>query len=843
MKRVLQKEFQLFMVEPADDLAEDQLKELEEKYRSQAGYAILAMPMQVHDVLIHHHVIEDPAITGSGEACLWVSEKDWVYVAEVEISEAEKASYETCYLQVGGVDTFADIYWNGVLAAHGENVHLPVEADLSGKCEKQNFLMIHVHSAMKIMEEMDMPERYAKIGMPKWAMFRGQSHNYSDYLGFKPYLAKMGVYDTVYLEYGAQGIRSLDLSVGLKENESGQTGCVEIEISCYQKPQEGEAVVLCCELKEGESVVDKRSISVTDIRQRMQLTAENPRLWNVIHKGEAFLYELTVRLKKDQKTVDQIERKIGFRKIEKVGDFDFRINGMPLKIWGANLAQIDHKSSCYQPERAARIVRQALDANMNCLRVWGPGDKLPDEFYTMCDEAGLLLWQDFYHDCCMYPEEEAFRAQCRAEAEFQVKRLRYHPSILLWCGSNESMMCGEFSDPVRECTGYPIYDEDYRRICGKLDPERFYHVSSPSGGAFANDPLKGDTHSYTSTWFVPGGKYPVFLSENMRAYPPVYHSMLRMVGKEKIWPEGENGQMCKGTIFPWPKSWEPYTSAESWTKISPVEQFYDANDAESMIYRFGGSVGRYIEECVGRYRRGRSYEERNENYRRCKGHLWWKMNTSSPHIYSGLTDYYLETYIPYYAMKRSYQPFQMFFSVDDFIGLWAVNDTLEEKRGTVSVKLFHMERNEVAAHFELPFCVMPDQSLFVTDLNRFGQFLMNKHVLYAKAVDENGNVLTEVIDRADIEHHMEFPDCRLTLSWDGDELIVETDRYARSIELLGEEEGDYFGWQFEDNYFDLLPGMVKRLHVSGNHEKGRIYAKGYYAKRGSVIDYKREKAE
>ena len=107
-------------------------------------------------------------------------------------------------------------------------------------------------------------------------------------------------------------------------------------------------------------------------------------------------------------------------------------------------------------------------------------------------------------------------------------------------------------------------------------------------------------------------------------------------------------------------------------KISEVEQFYDGNDPESMIYRFQGSVGRYMTKCVGRYRRGRKYEERKDNIRRCKGHLWWKINTSAPHIYSGLLDYYMEPSLPYFALKRAYQPFQLFFSIDDYIGLWAV---------------------------------------------------------------------------------------------------------------------------------------------------------------------------
>lgn len=210
------------------------------------------------------------------------------------------------------------------------------------------------------------------------------------------------------------------------------------------------------------------------------------------------------------------------------------------------------------------------------------------------------------------------------------------------------------------------------------------------------------------------------------------------------------------------------------------------------------------------------------------------MNTSAPHIYSGLLDYYMEPYIPYYTLKRCYQPFQVFFSVDDYIGVWAVNDTAEKISGTIYVKLFNLQKNKAVQFYQVPFSAEPDQSLFAADLNSFGQFLMNQHILYARAVDQTGKVLTEVIGYADIERHIEFPDCELKLSWDGDELVVETDRFARCVELLAEEDGDYFGWNFSDNYFDLLPGSVKRIRVSG-HRRGTIHAKGYYGTKETIL--------
>ncbi len=850
MRKILNTGFRIFEWDNAETLCGSDLERLLSRYGEKGGYEVPFMPMQIHEALIYHKIIEDPAISGSGENCTWVSEKDWIYVCRVEMIPEELERADFCMLHLDGVDTLADLYWNGEKIASGQDVYLPVTANLAGKCKRENELVLHIHSPHAYLRQLEMPDRYEGRIMPKWALIRGFHRGYDDYLGFSPYLTRMGVYDQIWMEYGAQGIERLDLKAKLEpyppsgksevspsgtadgNDREGLTGKVEGCLTLFREAEPGTVVI--CDLMLQNQCVQSWELEAGGRQVKLELRVDNPLLWTVAQRGTPYSYRLCVRILVQGTEQDRMEKTIGFRSIEKVGDLAFRLNGKPIRLWGANVAPLDNKTGCYQRKRAEKIVSMALDAHMNCLRIWGSTDRLPDEFYEMCDEAGILLWQDFFHDYSMYPEDEEFRALCRKEAEYQVRRLAYHPCILLWCGSNESIMCRDFSNPGEECIGYRIYDEDYRAICHELDPERYYHLSSPSGGSYANDPLAGDTHSYTSTWFVPGGRYPVFLSENMRAYPPAYRSMLRMLGEDRLWPEGETGQMCKGSIFPWPKSWRPFTSAESWQKISHVEEFYDANDAPSMIYRFGASVGRYMEDCVGRYRRGRSYEQRQEDFRRCQGHLWWKMNTSAPHIYSGLLDYYMEPYIPYYTLKRCYQPFQVFFSVDDYIGVWAVNDTAEKISGTIYVKLFNLQKNKAVQFYQVPFSAEPDQSLFAADLNSFGQFLMNQHILYARAVDQTGKVLTEVIGYADIERHIEFPDCELKLSWDGDELVVETDRFARCVELLAEEDGDYFGWNFSDNYFDLLPGSVKRIRVSG-HRRGTIHAKGYYGTKETIL--------
>ena len=147
MKKKLTGNFKLFMSDPVERLTIDKIEEFKAGlYDMDKGYAIPFMPMQVHEVLIFHGVIPDPGISGNGEDCRWVSEKDWIYVLRITGQETGVTKEAICRLHVGGVDTLADIYWNGMLEGQGEDVYLPIETDITGKVEDINFLLIHVFS-------------------------------------------------------------------------------------------------------------------------------------------------------------------------------------------------------------------------------------------------------------------------------------------------------------------------------------------------------------------------------------------------------------------------------------------------------------------------------------------------------------------------------------------------------------------------------------------------------------------------------------------------------------------------------------------------------------------------
>lgn len=183
------------------------------------------------------------------------------------------------------------------------------------------------------------------------------------------------------------------------------------------------------------------------------------------------------------------------------------------------------------------------------------------------------------------------------------RRLKSHPSILLWCGGNETLLSRDYDNPGGPCFGEEIVCRVFPQVCAEQDPVRYYHPSSPCGGDFANDPSAGDTHGYTHLWFVPGREFPIFLSENCRVSTPSIKSMRRMMKPEELWPPGYTGRVSRRQRKEWPESWELHNTNQGVIKLGPVEHYYDAGTAEELVYRIGAAHAEYIHGQVCRFRR------------------------------------------------------------------------------------------------------------------------------------------------------------------------------------------------------------------------------------------------
>lgn len=800
------------------------LDDVAEQLHSDKEWIKTSIPAQVHEILLQAGIIEDPILWGKTEECLWVAEHDWVY--KLEFSSYEQGVKK--YLHFKGLDTLVDIYLNGKHLAYHNDMYLPIRLDVTELLEEDNILMIHFHSPYEYFKQMDYPEQWTDIIRPS-RMIRKNDQDFTDYLGAKPYLTRVGIYDTVSLEI-VDLMEIVDNDISFRLLDGYEQGTVTAKVYGEGFAEES---LLRVEVKgpEGQVVavhsgpIESKADGTWNYN--CVVTVDHPQLWWPRGYGDQPLYEVLVSVLHDDDMKDQDRKKIGFRDAQMVEPFDFIINGKRVKLWGAQSVALQGITHCWDNEKSNKLFDLLENANMNAQRVWGGANRYDDEFYHEADRRGILIWQEFFHDYGMYPDTKEYRELCKREAEYQVKRLKHHASLLFWCGGNECFMGAEFIHPGVPYIGGEIFLEDYKSVCETLDPDRYYHINSPYGGAFTNDPLIGDTHSYTNTWYVPGADYPIMIAEEIRTSPPSLKSFVRYMGEDKAWPTGYTGQITKSSQYPWPDTWTERTSAMGWTKIPPIEQFYDADDLSSAIYKFGAAHALYLRKVLENNRRGRPSSDPNGE-RINKGHFVCRWNDCWPVIYGSMTDYYQEPYYPYYAVKRAYEPILLSFDIQNFIYMWIINDSPVDVEGTLYVKLFNPETNEFVNEIQKTVHIVAGKSNVITDLNAFHQF-SRTYILFAYLIDNTGKLVARTNDFVDIERHMRFPEAQLDMVIEGDTLTITTDKFARSIELSGNCEGDEFGWVFEDNYFDLLPGEVKQVKIMGKHSKGVITAKPYYS--------------
>jgi hypothetical protein len=379
--------------------------------------------------------------------------------------------------------------------------------------------------------------------------------------------------------------------------------------------------------------------------------------------------------------------------------------------------------------------------------------------------------------------------------------------------------------------GRELFERDYRAICARLDPTRPYHPNSPSGGAYPNDPSSGDSHSYTHENYLPGEHYPVIFSEHTRSSTPPLRSLRRILG-DRLWPaEGFDGRLRHWDDVPLPPAWRELTLGWDFHFGRPGElgDFYDTDDTPAgLIYRLGAAHCRYLRDHVERYRRGRPAWDL-AGPRRTLGHYYWKLNDTWPMIYCTLLDYFIEPTMAYYALRRAYAPILLSLELGDRPLAWLVNDTPEEVRGELRASLYSHVDGRAHRSLAAPVSMPPGASGVVLDLSPMGM-IHRRDAIGLELRDEDGQTLARTSDLADIERHLAFPPARLTLARAGDDAIeVATDLFARCVELTGDADGDEFGWGFEDNYFDLLPGERRRVTLRGRHRRGVVRAKGFWS--------------
>jgi hypothetical protein len=784
--------------------------------RESACYAIRKFPMQVHDVLLDHGVIEDPNIKGYNPY-EWIDEFDWVYCCRFRVDEITTKSL----LEIDGMDTFADVYLNGHLLKKCEDAFLNYQIDTSSLVYEENTLVLYFHSAKERVEKINVPEVY-KASVSKISMARVFRTGFHEYCGPIPSLIRCGVYGNITLVQ-TDKVVIRDWTIGTSLSEDLHTGYVHIE-TLFDGELNQFNWSVCISDRSGKEILRERNI-IQHAIVSLDFEIPNPSLWFPRNYGDANLYKICISI--EGELDERKEKLIGFRRISIESDFHIKINNHPVKLWGANLAHPDTRTNCYNRDKMNSLLDWAERGNFNILRVWGESEIYPEEFYEECDRRGLLIWQDFYLCNAMYPENPEYLELCRQEAAQLVNRLKNHPSILLWCGGNELFLARDYSDINSKCFGEKIVKEVFSKVCNTLDPERFYCISSPYGGVWSNDPSVGDTHGYTHLWYVPGRIFPHFLSENCRVSVPELRTLKLMMEPDEIWPQDYTGKVTRSSPLKWPKTWSRHNTNEGHLKLGPVEHYYDPENIHELIYNINAAYAEYIHNEVGRFRRGYCGAD-SRRTRITQGHMLWRLNNNSNIISYGVIDYLGEPNYSYYELKRCYEPFLVSCELSNHGYIWATNDTVQEIKGTIVVRLFNMKDNSVQKEIQANFEIAPDQSLAVTTLDEWGQF-RKENVIHIQAFSAEGCLLSTWYEYADIERNLQFPtETGLSIWQEKEHLFITCNKFARCVKLTGCDAGDEFNWIFDDNYFDLMPGIMKKVKVDGRHVQGIIRAKAEY---------------
>lgn len=809
------------------------------------GWLDAGRGLQVQEVLLNHGMLDRKVLLGHTEDAQWIADEDWIYRCSFTADTPERPAY----LLFRGVDTIADYYLNGEMLGSSEDMFVPVRLDVSGKLNRDNTLAVYFHSPNRVVNE-----RLAQLPVPeeertrfdKISVIRKCCLDFGDF--GKVRLTTVGLFEDVELCFPDEcEIAFADIETTLNDRYSTAQTTVTLSLAGRTSGQTSAKFVLYA--PDG-AIAAKAAASVSTETQTAQgvLTVQAPQLWWPKNYGSQPLYRLEITLWAGERMLDRSERTLGIRNLQKTGDMRFRVNGREIKLWGGNMVPLYGFTHRWDTVRCAQVMERIDLSGMNCLRLWGGGMPFGDSFYETCDKLGVMIYQDLYLNWAYYPETETFRRLYRMEAEYQIKRLKHHPCILLWSGGNETYMHNEEIAYRRYDFGYKPFKEDFAQAAAKYDPHRFYLTSSPSGGDYPSDPSEGDGHPLYYTYRHSVEKYPVFASESARTSTGPLRSLERFMGRDEIWPQGYVNQVtypdtlenrrryfsAQEKFFvpywkkvPIPDTWQKWSADFFAGESAAVEKFYEAHDAESLVYRYNAAYTDFMKNYSEGVRRGKPHYDLTGR-RRSNGYLLWKINDTWPQFYCSLFDYFLEPYIPFYQVRRSFSPVLLSYEVDDHMLLWGVNDTAQDVQGTLVVRGFSMANNKVMAEMSLPVSLRAGESKVLTDLDPISP-IIREWALFAELRDSAGAQTARSDTFMEEERYLVFPEAKIMMKMENGELVLSTDRFAHCVELTGNEDGDEFGWLFEDNYFNLFPFETKRVRILGSHRRGTVRARAHYS--------------
>lgn len=455
-----------------------------------------AVPGDIHLDLMKAGFIPDPFFADNYDHCLWMEDKEWWY--ETNLTAPEMKPGQSLFLVFEGLDTLATVYLNGEVIGRHENMFTPLRINLTGKLDGSENRLAVCLAPLAADARVRINPKNLGFG-PRRLFFRKAQSCFG--WDIAPRIVTVGIWQPVRLvvcdeaEIEFVNIQTLSATAELARVEA-EVGLI------HHAPSEPLTIKINLAGQELTLTAPAEAAGASSVKAIFEI--QNPKLWWPHNHGEPALHDCSVTLSLGDKKLDERSSRFGIRTVEMVQEpqgegktsFYFKVNGKPVFLKGMNWTPCDSIYPRADRDRYEKLITFARENNINTLRVWGGGIYESDWFYELCDREGILIWQDFMFACGFYPYDEPFMEAVREEAEVVVKRLRSHPSLLVWCGDNEDdwiymMHFGKdfYKNPInRWCLP---------NVCSRLDPLRPYVKSSPfspSDDMDPNSPDAGDAH-------------------------------------------------------------------------------------------------------------------------------------------------------------------------------------------------------------------------------------------------------------------------------------------------------------------------------------------------------------
>lgn len=798
-------------------------------FRSEDDWLPATVPGTVHEALWNAGRIGDPYCAKEHPAAEWVGEREFLYRCRFDLPEPLFGALPTSLAELvcEGLDTVATVWLNGEELLRSDNMFVPASAQVTQLLRRHgNELWLRFEPALTVGREREKEHGQRPVWNGDNSRVYVRKAQYQYGWDFGPTLLGAGPWKPLRLEIFSSRIEEVRATMEVTSDLSSARIPVQIAARAVN-PAEPLSATLTLLGPDGTEV-HKSTLPLDGGRGTQEIDVARPALWWPHGHGEQPLYRLNIELRDARDMVQETRSlRLGARYVRLVQEslpdgegFYFEINKRPIFCGGANWIPADLMPSRVSPARYRALLQEAVSSHMTMIRVWGGGIYEDDVFFDLCDELGILVWQDFMFACGLYPSYDELARSIADEATAAVRRLRHHASLVIWAGNNEDYSIAAsvraykgpqepLVDPGPSSLKQPIFDgrrlyeEVLSRVCAEHDPTRPYWPGSPFSrrAIDPNSPTEGDRHIW-EIWHFPmmdyqdygrvAGRFASeFGMQGVPSLPTVQRALGRTDVDEKSLVLINKGQDGPARIRHYIEKNLPLSSSLAIDDYIYATQLMQAE-----------ALGHAL----------RAFRRQWDANRRCGGGLVWQFDDCWPGVSWSMLEFCDEGQAvrrkpSLYAARRELAPWSVGLAHGDGgIAAWAVTPAAFAGSARLRVRAFTLDGT-------LHETLESDVALNGNAAQELGELAFKKSaspLVYGAELEVNGATVARTVLWPQPLASLKFADPGLRLDRDGDTLIVSADRPVKGVLIEATEVLDW-----SDNLLDLLPGDKLTLRVPG----------------------------